>query len=167
MSIVLTDVTRDLRDAPLALQRHSFTIQQLCFPTYYLQLASYLNMGPWLQSTITILGNFLLIAGLVLYGFTLFAEYHARGKWAKNITGLLAGLGMLTLAFALTLTPANVAIIARIAATGASKIFLWASSVLLLAAIAAFGLITYAKPFRLRHEHRIERDLHRDLPKIP
>jgi hypothetical protein len=39
--------------------------------------------------------------------------------------------------------------------------------VLLLAAIGAFGLITYAKPFRLRMERRIQRDLNRDLPKIP
>ena len=124
-------------------------------------------MGSWLQSAIALLGNFLLIAGLILYGFTLFAEYHARGKWAKNITGLLAGLGMLTLAFALMMTPANASIIARIAATGISRVFLWASSALLLAAIGAFGLITYAKPFRLRHEQRIERDLNRDLPKIP
>jgi hypothetical protein len=124
-------------------------------------------MGSFWQSSIALLGNFLLIAGLVLYGFTLFAEYHARGKWAKNITGLLAGLGMLTLAFSLALTPANANFIARIAATGASRVFLWVSSALLLAAIAAFGLITYAKPFRLRHEQRIERDLNRDLPKIP
>jgi hypothetical protein len=124
-------------------------------------------MGQLLQTSIPVLGNFLLIVGLVLYGFTLFAEYHARGKWAKNITSLLAGLGMMTLAFALALTPANVAIIAKIAATGAAKIFLWISSILLVAAIAAFGLITYAKPFRLRHEQRIERDLSRDLPKIP
>ncbi len=151
----------------LALPGNSFTIQRLRFPTYNSQFASYQRMGSWLQSMISILGNFLLIAGLVLYGFTLFAEYHARGKWAKNITGLLAGLGMFMLAFALTLTPANVAIIAQVAATGASRIFLWASSALLLAAIGAFGLITYAKPFRLRHEHRIRRDLHRDLPKIP
>ncbi len=124
-------------------------------------------MGQMLQSTISVLGNFLLIAGLVLYGFTLFAEYHARGRWAKNITGLLAGLGMLTLAFALAITPANAEIIRRIAATGASRVLLWISSCLLLAAIGAFGLITYAKPFRLRHEQRIQQDLHRDLPKIP
>jgi uncharacterized membrane protein len=124
-------------------------------------------MSSFWQSSIALLGNFLLICGLVLYGFQLFAEYHARGKWAKNITGLLAGLGMLTLAFALTLTPANAAILARIASTGASRIFLWVSTVLLLAAITSFGLITYAKPFRLRHEQRIERDLNRDLPKIP
>ncbi len=124
-------------------------------------------MGQVLQWVIPMLGNFLLIAGLILYGFSLFAEYHARGRWAKNITALLAGLGMLTLAFALLITPANTAVMARVAATGASKVFLWVSSGFLLAAIGAFGLITYAKPFRLRHEQRIQRDLNRDLPKIP
>lgn len=124
-------------------------------------------MGELLSRSVPVLGNFLLIGGLVLYGFTLFAEYHARGKWAKNVTGLLAGLGMLTLAFSLMLTPSNAEVIARVAATGASRVFLWASSALLLAAIAAFGIITYSKPFRLRHERKIERDLSRDLPKIP
>jgi hypothetical protein len=116
---------------------------------------------------ISLAGNLLLIGGLVLYGFTLFAEYHATGKWAKNITGLLAGLGMLTLAFALVITPGNAEIILRIAQTKASIVFLCISSALLLAAITAFGLITYAKQFRLRMERRIQRDLNRDLPKIP
>ncbi len=116
---------------------------------------------------ISLAGNFLLIGGLVLYGFTLFAEYHATGKWAKNITGLLAGLGMLTLAFALVITPGNAEVINRIAHTKVSIVFLCISSVLLLAAIGAFGLITYAKPFRLRMERRIQQDLNRDLPKIP
>jgi len=116
---------------------------------------------------ISLAGNFLLIGGLVLYGFTLFAEYHATGKWAKNITGLLAGLGMLTLAFALVITPGNAEVIIRVAHTKASTVFLCISSVLLLAAIGAFGLITYAKPVRLRMERRIQRDLNRDLPKIP
>ncbi len=115
----------------------------------------------------TVLANFLIIAGLLRYGFMLFAEYHARGRWAKNVTALLSGLGMLTLAFALALTPANAAVIMRIAATGASKVFLGLSSGLLLAAIAAFGIIAYAKPLRLMHERKIESDLHRELPNIP
>jgi hypothetical protein len=37
----------------------------------------------------------------------------------------------------------------------------------LLAAITAFGIITYSKPLRLLHQRRIQRDLNRDLPKIP
>src|SRR5512146_2577703 len=117
--------------------------------------------------SISVLANFLLISGLVFYGFTLFAEYHARGRWAKNITGLLAGLGMLALAFALLITPANAAVIIRIAQTGAATVFLWISSGLLLAAIGAFGVITYSKPLRLWHERRIQSDLNRELPKIP
>jgi hypothetical protein len=116
---------------------------------------------------ISLAGNFVLIGGLVLYGFALFAEYHATGKWAKNITGLLAGLGMLTLAFALVITPGNADVILRISHTKASIVFLSISSALLLAAIAAFGLITHARPFRLRMQRRIQRDLNRDLPKIP
>ena len=34
------------------------------------------------------LGNFLLIGGLIFYGFSFFAQYHATGKRAKNITSL-------------------------------------------------------------------------------
>lgn len=124
-------------------------------------------MDQQLSYSITVIGNFLLIGGLILYGFTLFAEYHATGKWAKNITGLLAGLGMLTLAFALIITPKNAEVIQRIAATKAATFFLGVSSALMLAAIGAFGIITYAKPFRLRHQRKIERTRNRELPKVP
>ena len=112
--------------------------------------------------------NYVLIAGLILYGFTLFAEYYARGRWAKNVTGLLAGVGMLALAASLILVPQNADELARIARqTDASRVFLWISSGLLLAAIAAFGIITYTKPLRLLHERKIESDLNRELPKVP
>ena len=83
------------------------------------------------------------------------------------MTGLLAGLGLLTLAFALLITPANAEVIAQIALTKANVVFLGISSALLLAAIMAFGIITYSKPLRLLHQRRIQRDLNRDLPKIP
>lgn len=116
---------------------------------------------------IAIVANFLLIGGLVFSGFTLFAQYHATGKWAKNITGLLVGMGLLILVFALTLTPSNAEVIMRIASTKASSVFFGVSSGLLLAAIAAFGIITYWRPFRLRHEHKLERELNQELPKIP
>src|SRR3954469_9934235 len=119
------------------------------------------------KTAIAVVTNFLIIGGLVLYGFGLFAEYHAHGRWAKNVTALLAGLGMLTLAFALMITPQNAEVIARIASTHASRVFLWLSTGLLLAAIAAFGVITYAKPLRLKHERKLQQDLHRELPKIP
>jgi hypothetical protein len=117
--------------------------------------------------TISVVANFLVIGALVVYGFTLFAEYHAKGRWAKNVTGLLAGLGMLSLAFALMITPGNAAVIARIAQTKASEVLLWMSSALLLAAVTAFGVITYSKPLRLWHERKIASDLNRELPKIP
>jgi hypothetical protein len=119
------------------------------------------------HALIAMIANFIVIALLVVYGLALFAEYHARGKWAKNITGLLAGIGMMVLALALLITPENAEVIARIAATKAPKVLLGISSALLLAAIAAFGLITYSKPLRLWHERKIERDLRSDLPNIP
>jgi len=118
--------------------------------------------------TVGVAASFLLIAGLLFYGFTLFAEYYAKGRWAKNVTGLLAGIGMLCLAVALVLVPQNAEEIAKIAhQTDASTIFLAISSGLLLAAMAAFGVITYTKPLRLWHERKIESDLNRGLPKIP
>ncbi|HET9697114.1 MAG TPA: hypothetical protein VFP40_09635 [Terriglobales bacterium] len=120
-----------------------------------------------LRFAITAGANFFVIVGLVIYGYGLFAEYHERGKWAKNITGLLAGLGMLLLALALLLTPGNAAVIAHMAQTKASTALVWISTALLLSAITAFGIITYAKPIRLWHERKIERDLNRGLPKIP
>ncbi len=120
-----------------------------------------------LKDWIAIVANFVIIAGLISYGFTLFAEYHAKGRWAKNVTGLLAGIGMLLLALSMLLTPRNVLVILQVARTGASRFFLVISSVFLLAAIAAFGIINYSRPLRLWHERRIERDLRRELPKIP
>ena len=119
------------------------------------------------RQTVSVVANFLIIVGLVIYAFTLFAEYESRGRWAKNVTGLLAGIGMMILAIALLLTPANARVIMQIAQSGASDVLLWASTGLLLAAIAAFGAITYWRPLRLLHERKIESDLHRELPKIP
>ncbi len=118
-------------------------------------------------NAIAVVANFLVVSGLVGYGFLLFAEYHARGRWAKNITGLLAGLGMWFLAFALEITPLNARVITRIAETKASEVFLGISSGFLLLAIGAFGVITYWKPIRLWHERNIQRDLQSELPKIP
>jgi hypothetical protein len=120
-----------------------------------------------LRDAIGILANFVVIAGLVVTGFRLFAQYHARGKWAKNITALLAGTGLLVLAFALLITPRNADVIARISQTKAHLIFLIASNALLLGAIIAYGLITYWKPLRLIYEQRIEKDMRSGLPKLP
>ena len=120
-----------------------------------------------LKAWIAIVANFVVIAGLISYGFNLFAEYHSTGRWAKNVTGLLAGIGMLSLALSMLLTPRNVLVILQVAQTAASRVFLVISTALLLAAIAAFGIINYTKPLRLWHERRIEKDLRSELPKIP
>jgi len=111
--------------------------------------------------------NLTLMIGLVIYGMTLFADYQSRGRWAKNVTSLLASLGILSLALALAFTPGNIAILTRIARTKASTVLLGMSCFLLQLSIGAFGLIAYSKPFRLRHEKKINRELNRDLPKIP
>ena len=118
-------------------------------------------------STVATVANFLVIAGLLVYGFLLFGEYSAKGRWAKNITGLLAAFGMWALAFALEITPHNADELSKIAHTDAPEVFLGISSALLLAAIGAFGIITYSRPLRLWHERRIQRDLDSELPKIP
>src|SRR5947208_12740150 len=109
-----------------------------------------------LHAVFSVIANLVLIALLIAYGLMFFAEYHARGRWAKNVTSLLAGLGMFLLAFALLLTPQNANALARIAETKAPVVFLGISSGLLLAAIAAFGIITYSRPLRLWHEKKIE-----------
>jgi hypothetical protein len=116
---------------------------------------------------IGILANFLVVVALIVLGLRLFAQYYSRGQWAKNITALLAGCGLLTLAFALMITPRNAEIVVLISRTKAYVIFLVASNALLLSAIAAYGLITYWKPLRLLHERKIERDLKDELPKVP
>lgn len=120
-----------------------------------------------LKTWIAIIANFVVIAGLISYGFTLFADYHASGRWAKNVTGLLAGIGMLALAASMLLTPRNAMVILQVAQTHASRVFLVISSSMLLTAIAAFGIMNYSRPLRLWHERRIGRALRRELPRIP
>src|SRR3954466_14009001 len=102
-----------------------------------------------LRAAIAILVNFLLIGALPTYGFRLFADYHARGRWAKNVTSLLAGLGLMLLAVALLLTRSSAAILQQISHTKIARILLWARNTLLLAAIAAFGGTTHSRPLRL------------------
>ncbi len=116
---------------------------------------------------ISVIANLALISGLVFYGFRLFAEYHSRGKWAKNATGLLAGIGLLMLAAAELLSPRIAEILVVISHTRIPSAMMWLSHALLLSAMTAFGIITYMKPLRLWHERKIERDLNRELPKIP
>ena len=108
--------------------------------------------------------NLLPIAGLAICGLTLFADDSAGGRWARNVTSRLASLGILILALALMLTPANAALLRRASRLEASKVLLGLSSFMLLLSIGAFGLITYSRPSRLRYEKKIDRGLNRDLP---
>jgi hypothetical protein len=116
---------------------------------------------------IAVIANFAVMTALIVIAFRLFGRYHSSGKWAKNITGLLSGIGMLLLALGLLITPRNAEIIAAVANTRAYLFFLIASNAFLLGAIAAYGLITYWKPLRLRRESDIEKGLRDELPKIP
>jgi hypothetical protein len=112
------------------------------------------------------IANFVAIGFLIAYGLRLFGEYHSKGRWAKNATSLFAGAGLLGLALTLLITPQNTAVLLMIARTKVAYVLLWASNLLLLAAIAAFGFITYARPLRLWYERKVARDLQQGRPKI-
>jgi hypothetical protein len=112
------------------------------------------------------IANFVAIAFLIRYGLRLFGEYHSKGRWAKNATSLFAGAGLLGLALTLLVTPQNTAVLLLIARTKVPYVLLWISNLLLLAAIAAFGFITYARPLRLWYERKVARDLQQTRPKI-
>jgi len=38
------------------------------------------------HAVFSVIANLGLIALLIAYGLMFFAEYHARGRWAKNVT---------------------------------------------------------------------------------
>lgn len=116
---------------------------------------------------IAVIANFAVMTALIVIAFRLFGRYHSSGKWAKNMTGLLAGIGMLMLALGLLITPRNAEILAAVAETRAYLFFLIGSNAFLLSAIAAYGVITYWRPLRLRRESDIEKGLRDELPKIP
>ena len=119
-----------------------------------------------LRSGITIFANFCLMAALVVYAFRWFATYFTSGKWTKNITGLLAGIGFLLLAAAVLLTPQNAEVLVLIARTHAHLVFIVASNGFLIAAMAAFGIINDWKPSRLTKQRSIEDLLKKELPNI-
>jgi len=110
--------------------------------------------------------NFIAIGLLIAYGLRLFGEYHSKGRWAKNATSLFAGAGLLGLALTLLLTPQNTAVLLLVAHTKVSIALLWISNLFLLASIAGFGFITYARPLRLWYERKVARDLRQGRPKI-
>ena len=116
---------------------------------------------------IAVIANFAVMTALIVMAFRLFGRYLSSGKWGKNMTGLLAGIGMLLLALGLLITPRNAEILAAVAETRAYLFFLIGSNAFLLSAIAAYGVITYWRPLRLRRESDIEKGLRDELPKIP
>jgi hypothetical protein len=116
---------------------------------------------------IAVAANFAVMSALIVLAFRLFGRYHSSGKWAKNITGLLAGAGMLLLALGLLITPRNADVISEIANTKAYLFFLILSNALLVGAMAAYGVITYWRPSRLLRENSIEKGLRDELPKVP
>jgi hypothetical protein len=117
--------------------------------------------------SIAAVSNLVLILGLVVYGLQLFVDYFLERRWARNMTVLLGGIGLLFLAFALVFTPTNAAAIIYVARAAVWRVLLAISTTFLLAAIVAFGIITYIKPLRLWHERRVERRLNREVGKIP
>jgi hypothetical protein len=116
---------------------------------------------------IAVTANFAVMSALIVVAFRLLGRYHSSGKWAKNVTGLLSGIGMLLLALGLLITPRNAEIIAEIAQTKAYLVFLISSNALLVGAMTAYGVITYWRPTRLMREDSIEKGLRSELPKIP
>jgi hypothetical protein len=119
-----------------------------------------------LSRFVTIFANFCLMAALIVYAFRWFADYFTSGKWTKNITGLLAGIGFLLLSAAVLLTPQNAEVLVLIARTHAHLVFIAVSNAFLLGAIIAFGIINYRKPSRLKKQRSIEDALRNELPKI-
>jgi hypothetical protein len=113
------------------------------------------------------ISNLIVILGLVVYGVRLFMDYFLERRWAKNMAALLGGIGLLFLAFALVFTPTNATAIFYIAQAAVWRVLLAISTVFLLAAIIAFGLITYVKPLRLLHDRRAGRQLNREVGEIP
>lgn len=119
-----------------------------------------------LRTGVTIFANFCLMAGLMVYAFRWFATYYTSGKWTKNITGLLAGIGLLLLAAAIMITPQNARVLVLIAQTKAHVVFIVASNAFLISAMVAFGIINYWKPSRLKQQRSIEDKLRSELPNI-
>jgi hypothetical protein len=83
------------------------------------------------------------------------SDYFSRGQYAKNITHLLGGAGLLALAACWMLSRTVLRAISFAATTRLSTVLVTLSSLLLLSAIVTFGAITYGKPLRLWHERRL------------
>jgi hypothetical protein len=113
------------------------------------------------------ISNLTLILGLVLYGVQLCKQYFVERRWARSVTALLGGTGLLFLAFALIFTPTNAAETIYIAQAAVWRVLLAISTAFLLAAIISFVVISYTTPLRLCHERRDERRLNGRVARLP
>lgn len=113
------------------------------------------------------ISNLALILALVLYGVQLCKDYFLERRWARSVTGLLGGTGLLFLAFALIFTPTNAAEIIYVAQAAVWRVLLAISTAFLLAAIISFVVISYTKPLRLWHERSDERRLNGQVARLP
>ena len=115
----------------------------------------------YLNSAIALLGNVLLIFGLVYWGMAVLSDYFAKGRVSRNITHLLGGTGLLLLAVRCMLSQRTAELLAYLATTQLSLVLVAMSTAMLLTAIIAFGAITYWKPLRLWHARKLRDELQR------
>ena len=115
----------------------------------------------YLNSVVALLGNVLLIFGLIYWGMAVLSDYFAKGRVSRNITHLLGGAGLLLFALRCILSPRTAELLAFLATTQLSAVLVAMSTAMLLTAIIAFGAITYWKPVRLWHARKLQGDLER------
>jgi hypothetical protein len=115
---------------------------------------------------ISVAGYTILISVLIYWGMFSLSEYFSRGQYAKNITHLLGGAGLLALAASCLLSTTVTRALVFLASTQISVLLVTMSSLLLLSSIVVFGSITYGKPLRLWHERRLGHQLRNSSEKL-
>ena len=116
---------------------------------------------------IRIAANLALFILLLVWGMAALSDYFARGQWTKNVTKLLSGAGLLLLAVRCSLSPTMMALLLWTSHTRVPAALVVVSSLLLLAAICAFGMITYWRPLRLWRERQVAQQRRAGLNQIP
>ncbi|GAC1648784.1 MAG: hypothetical protein NVS9B15_07690 [Acidobacteriaceae bacterium] len=101
------------------------------------------------------------IFGCFAWGLQALSEYFSKGQYARNITQLLGGLGLVIFAARLALKPSITEVLVVVSYSKLSLILVAVSSMLLLASIVWYGAITYWKPRRLLRESQLPGELRR------
>lgn len=109
----------------------------------------------WAPDGLHLILNVGLIAGLIYLGFSALSDYFTTGQYSRNITKLLGGAGLFGTAARMLFTPYMARVLSQASLTRLPLFFLWISGLLLFAAIAAFGAITYWRPMRLWRESKV------------